>query len=64
MVDEEAVEEVGIISFERGEVEIFVDIRPPTVDHPHSSCTLCFQTFESMRYEAGEVFGNSFVRTE
>lgn len=44
VVDHEAVEEVGVLLLEGGEVKVFVDVRSTAVDHPHGSLALRFQT--------------------
>jgi hypothetical protein len=48
VVDQEAVEEIGVIRFETGQVEVFVDISSAAVDHSQSPNTLSFGCLENM----------------
>jgi hypothetical protein len=44
IVDHQAVEQVGIVLFKGGEVEVFVDIRTAAIDHSQGSLALGIQT--------------------
>ena len=43
IIDQETVEEICVLGFDVGEVEVFIDGGSATIDHSHGADTLSFE---------------------
>lgn len=64
VVDEEAVEEVGVGLLDGGEVEVLVDGSLAGVDHLHGSGALRLEALHGVGEEASEVLGGALLGSE
>lgn len=64
VVDEEAVEEVGVGLLDGGEVEVLVDGGLAGLNHLHGSGALGLEALHGVREEAGEVLGGTLLGSE
>ena len=64
VVDEEAVEEVGVGLLDGGEVEVLVDGSLAGVDHLHGSGALGLEALHGVGEETSEVLGGALLGSE
>jgi hypothetical protein len=64
VVDEETVEEVGVLVLEGGQVKVLVDGGLAGLDHLHGSGALSVEALDGVGDETGEVLGSTLLGCE
>lgn len=64
VVHEEAVEKVGALVLEVGQVQVLVDVGLSGVDHLHGTLALSLKRLHGMRQEASEISGDTLLGSE